>query len=222
MKLPHLIGYPVVIVITAILVFFISQSKCNKPKLYEPDGPPQELISFNEIIDLYDNYHGIDSLIQKYTRQKSSDPSFVASKAVTFDYQELKNYLAFIEKNSVKANIKISSLRFYFGKYQNMKDKTKANRQTLFYNPTTIFNVNGKDVELSYAIESNSKGTRVIPLSKILDSVKKVKGIDITTKQTTSEASLLPLSSIISATANVVESQAGNRGQVTPPPSDLQ
>jgi hypothetical protein len=214
----NLIGYPIVIIITAILTFLVST--CDSPTVivdqgpYPPDGPPEEVLSFGEIIKFYENYTELESLIEDHTRRRISDSTFIAPRSVSFDYQELKNYLAFIEKNAEDAKIKISSLRFHFGKYNNVNDKNKAYRQTLFYNPTFKYKVQGKTLELSYAIQRNGDKISAVPLQEVLDSII---GPQKRVQKSINKASVLSFS-FNNTIYYGAESQAGNRGQINPPP----
>ncbi|MGB6153859.1 MAG: hypothetical protein WBG48_17885 [Pricia sp.] len=76
-----------------------------------------------------------------------------------YDYESLKKYMAFIEQEAAKANVKISTLRFYFANYPN-KDSfdvgrpvKEPRRNTLVFIPT----VNTGQEEFAFFTADDSK-----------------------------------------------------------------
>jgi hypothetical protein len=115
-----------VALICAILSFSIS---CNpKPEnniSAEVVDAPKGIISLNEASSIYDNYtkHRV-SLIEPYeTEQRSPEVAFEASRFVDFDYETMKNYIAYVDQEAAKAGVKkVTKLRMYFANYPNKVD----------------------------------------------------------------------------------------------------
>ncbi|GAA4273887.1 hypothetical protein U6A24_01895 [Aquimarina gracilis] len=215
------IEYLGVALLGALIAFLIFGKQGRDFGPYPPSGNPVDTLSFVEILDFYDNFDNLDTVIRNYTRQRNNDPSFETSRAVSFDYQGLIDYLDFIQNNAEEANIKISQLRFYFGQYGSNVGKDKKFKQTLFFNPTTVFSSGEKQGDLSYAILRSGNKTSAVPLISVLDTLNEGLGQLSNEEKVIQEAaviSILPSSSII---YNGAESQARNAGQLSPPPSDI-
>ncbi|MEO9510599.1 MAG: hypothetical protein ABJN84_15805 [Flavobacteriaceae bacterium] len=93
----------------------------EKPQ--EKIEPPKQIISLEESKSLFDNYsrNRVD-LIQKYEMERNSEEEFHPARFVSWDYDTLKQYMAFIEQEAKAAEVDISELRFYFANYPNKKD----------------------------------------------------------------------------------------------------
>ncbi|WP_297793876.1 hypothetical protein [uncultured Eudoraea sp.] len=87
---------------------------------------PEQIISVEQARKMYQSYtERRVPLIQNYEKsqelQKQEQPkvkdSFDVARYVYYDYQTIKDYLAYIEQEAAKADIEISTLRFYFSNY---------------------------------------------------------------------------------------------------------
>lgn len=80
--------------------------------------PPSGIISLDESKSLYDNYtkHRLNA-IQQYEEARSPEAPFEAARFSSFTYDEIKQYMAYIEQEARDAKVDISSLRFYFANY---------------------------------------------------------------------------------------------------------
>ncbi|MEW7277679.1 hypothetical protein ABW636_03700 [Aquimarina sp. 2201CG1-2-11] len=220
----NLIGYPIVIIITAILAFLVG--KCQGPEVivdqgeYPANGDPEEIISLDQVEDLYNRYEDRVMLIDSL---ETDVPNFEPTRAILFDYQEIKNYLAYIEKNASEANVRISGLRFYFGKYPNDTIPEKRGKQMLFYNPTIDTVINGVRADLAYAIERQGDEVGVTFLKDIIDVKDKRKGKGQANQQGQyqNEASILSFLNFNTAYYGR-DSQTGQGGQHSPPPPGMQ
>ncbi|WP_438426538.1 hypothetical protein [Aquimarina macrocephali] len=211
-KKTNFIGYPIVIIITAILTFLIStcERSKNQEEPYPPNGSPMDMLETKEMGELYYNYderaHHIEDSIKKII------PGFEAVRSITFNYQDLKNYFHFIEKNSVDADIRISGLRFYYGKYKNDKPGKNKGKQMLFFNPTIDTIIGGEKIALAYALERDGNNVTPVFLKDIIGIEKR--------KAQKSEASMLSFLSLFAD--HHYESQGKNGGgQQSPPPYDI-
>jgi len=127
------------------------------------------------------------------------------TEGIWFDYTEFKEYIAFIDKNAKEAKIEISGLRFF------PVISKETRKMALVYNPT----IKSGDGNFSYALQKEDESIKPVLLKDIIKNYVK---IDIPRKlQKGSMFSFLN-----SATTNDnIQSQAGNRGQVNPPPADV-
>ncbi|MEE9361536.1 MAG: hypothetical protein V3U92_02960 [Cellulophaga sp.] len=122
---------------------------------------PEQIVTIEQAKTMYDNYSKRRvGLIEKYETSVKPKEEFHVARLIEYDYETIKNYLAFIEQEAKKADVEISSLRFYFSNYadeQTFKDgeKVKHPRQnSLFMLPTTT--LNGKEV--GFLITEDEKG----------------------------------------------------------------
>lgn len=128
--------------------------------LYPPTGKPENILPFKTIKQLYDRYDLRAELLEKIEGQNIDN--FVASRSITFSYQELVNYFDFIEQLTEKTGERISGLRFYFGKYADDKERTPG-QQLLFFNPTiNTKDAAGNPIELAYSIINSGDKPRII------------------------------------------------------------
>lgn len=103
---------------------------CNeqtkKPQEKEEDKPilkaPDNIISLEQADSIYNNYskHRV-SIIESYEmQQRVPDEDFEASRFVDFDYQMLKDYIAYVDQEAKKAGVqKVQTMRLYFANYPN-------------------------------------------------------------------------------------------------------
>lgn len=86
-------------------------------------SPPEQIVTLEQAKKMFDTYserrvplieHYEDS-INVYV--KKSKDTFSVARYTYYDYATIKQYMAFIEQEAKKANVEISSLRFYFSNY---------------------------------------------------------------------------------------------------------
>lgn len=106
---------------------------------------PQQIISLEEAKELYDTYtRRRAELILKTEGPDDEGIPFEPARFAAFDYNTIKQYMAFIEQEAASANVDISTLRFYFGNYgEKEAGQDKSRRNTVFLVPTT--KSNGQD-----------------------------------------------------------------------------
>ncbi|WP_271782796.1 hypothetical protein [Aquimarina algiphila] len=137
----------------------------NKQSSYLSTGSPKNVLDLGKAQHLFDNYEKRAIEIQNYEKQFKGD--FLTSRSVTFDYQELKNYLDYIEKYADKADIPIKGLRFYFGKYPYDHYKYPG-QQMLFFNPTIHHTLkDGSIKEVAYAIDESESELKIRILNEL-------------------------------------------------------
>ncbi|MGB5229474.1 MAG: hypothetical protein WBN55_14505 [Eudoraea sp.] len=86
---------------------------------------PEQIVSVDQARSMYKSYSERRApLIQNYEdaydkRDSKMKDSFDVARYVYYDYKTIKDYLTYIEKVAAKANVEISTLRFYFSNYPN-------------------------------------------------------------------------------------------------------
>ncbi|WP_281542616.1 hypothetical protein [Maribacter aestuarii] len=223
--------------------FVIGLSSCGDNKSVPQENeievvPPAQIIQIPEAKESYDTYEKRRvTLIQKYedsinrSREnlkainEKNSKAFDVGRFVYYDYETIKQYLAYIEQEAKKANVEISTLRFYFSNYPDetffpgTKDSIKHPRQnSILISPT--YN-DGKRDFLFY-IAQGAEGAEAVPLN---DSFGAIKGYGINEDKPTksyaaiipnlSSSTVLPSSSLQGSTSLTL-----NRGTGVPPPKD--
>jgi len=101
----------------------------------------------------------------------TDDPNYIrATRSLTVDYDELKQYLNFIEQEAQKADVSINGLRIYLGKYPDKEvfpDGTPTpypGIETVFLNPT----MNSGNGNVAFAIQYGAQGEiTATPIGKL-------------------------------------------------------
>ena len=114
-------------------------------------APPKQIITLEEAQGLYKNYSERRSpIIENYEDRmaKMEDSAevkpFDVARYGYYDYQTIKDYIAYIESEAERANVELSTLRIYFANYgkQGMADH-KPKQNTFMIMPTV--KVKGRD-----------------------------------------------------------------------------
>ncbi|WP_339708677.1 hypothetical protein [uncultured Kriegella sp.] len=121
----------------SVLFLSLTSSKCEDDNVVtDPNTnaePPKQIVTIEHAKEMYDSYgkHRVP-LIQTYEDNgRSTDKTeaqaeeatkFDVARYVYYDYDTIKQYLEYIEKEAAAADVEISQLRFYFSNYPD-KDK---------------------------------------------------------------------------------------------------
>ncbi|MFT6371185.1 MAG: hypothetical protein ACJAUQ_000398 [Maribacter sp.] len=128
---------------------FLSILSCNtenKEKTNETAAPivvlpPSNIISLEQAKSTYDNYteHRIN-LIEPYeTEQRVPEEKFEPARFVDFDYEMIKDYIAYVDQEAKKAGVKkVTKLRMYFANYPNEK-KFKDGKEVVHPRQNSLF-----------------------------------------------------------------------------------
>ena len=141
---------------------------------------PDNIIPVQEADNLYKTY-GDDRapIIERNVNDqyRGQDPPYEATRFVTADYEKMKAYMAFIEKESKEAGVTPEGLRIYFGAAE--PTKGKPGKETIFFNPVATFK--GIDGDISYAIHTDSKGNKkAITVGDVIDGkIPKTSNTDL-------------------------------------------
>ncbi|MDC6366756.1 MULTISPECIES: hypothetical protein [Flavobacteriaceae] len=195
----------------------VQKEETSEPALEKPReekvAPPQGIISLEESKSLYDNYSkNRVEIIQAFELETNDDENFKAARFSSFGYEEIKQYMAFIEQEAKGAGVDISSLRLYFANYPNKKDfpdgkKIVHPRQnSIFIVPT--MKVDGHEYGFYIGEDGKAKLIKNAVGANEIGSTQK-------TKQR-SYASFAPTTSAPATYAS--QSLTLNRGSAGPPP----
>lgn len=110
------------LIVLSIFVFSFNSciEKTEKEKKETPEVlAPVQIVQIDQAKEMYDNYSERRlPLIQHYEDSiNGGKEKFDVARYVSYDYETIKQYLAFIEQEAKKANVEISGLRFYFSNY---------------------------------------------------------------------------------------------------------
>ena len=174
----------------------------EKSDCYPNDSKPSQVITYEEMADMMEAFeNGPKKELNKYLKKVTNGKDSVSTVYNWYKLEDLKQYIAYIERISKEKNIPVTGFRIYPSTYpKNYKEKALRNLQTLFFTPTTT--VNGKD---DVAFEPlYSKNGEPAEITQFLEKVKSKK---------VNKASML--------TVNMqegLESSSANRIRPTPPP----
>ena len=109
------------LVLSTLLFSFNScAEKMEKEKEEAPEVlAPTQIVQIEQAKEMYENYTDRRlPLIQNYEDSiNGGKEKFDVARYVSYDYNTIKQYLAFIEQEAKKSNVEISGLRLYFSNY---------------------------------------------------------------------------------------------------------
>lgn len=210
------------LVVVFILFAFLSscQEEQKKEIVTEKIIPPEQIIPISEAKSLHANYTERRlPLIQKYedsiNRERGIAKNFNASRYVSYDYKTIKQYLTFIENEAAKADVDISTLRFYFSNYPD---------KHFFDNKDSIVHPRQNSIMLSPTLKKGDRdylfyigGTQAQPIL-LSDNFGEIKGLGVNEKRPKSQASIVPNFLEPKPILYKETSLTMNRGGGSPPP----
>jgi hypothetical protein len=187
----------------ALIVFgFTScEQKKGKDPVKEPApteiSAPKQIVSVAQAKSMYDAYGKRRvGLIEAYENELAPEKKFDVARFGYYDYNTIKEYMDYIEQEAKKANVEISSLRFYFSNYPDKKTfedgrEIKHPKQNSFF---IIPALKENDREYGFYIREDNDGKNVpVLLTDNLEPKKEV-GTD-RPGESKSEASFMPTTS---------------------------
>ncbi|WP_086476270.1 MULTISPECIES: hypothetical protein [Arenibacter] len=161
-----------------LLLLAIASCKPSPEPAPTPVKAPAQIVSVAQAKQMYDAYgERRVGLIERFENEQSPEKKFDVARFGSYDYQTIKDYLNYIEQEAKKANVEISTLRFYFSNYpdqETFKDgrKIKHPKQNSFFLiPTTK---DDKKEDYAFYIQEDDAGNRTpILLTNNLNPKKK-------------------------------------------------
>jgi len=192
--------------ILLVCVLFLSSCKKEVENLscYPNSKRPNIAITYEEMAEMFDEYDdGAKKVLDKYMKKESKGKDSVSTISNWYRLEDLKQYIAYLEKISAEKGIKLTGIKIYPATYP--KDygiKKYRERQTLIFTPTTI--IEGKE-DVAFEPLYSKKGNP-ISITKFLEQVRNKK---------VNEASILP--NPFYKTFEGLESSSANRASIQPP-----
>jgi hypothetical protein len=193
-----------------LVTFFVFSCKteCNHTEntdlsCYSNSKKPSQVITYKEMSEMMYAYDkGAKKELDKYIKKESGGKDTISTDYNWYKLDDLKQYIAYIERISKEKNIPVTGFRITPSEYpKNYTDKSLRNRITIIFTPTTTIG-NRDDVAFEPLYSDIGKP---VEITKYLEQarVKKVFG-----------GSILPMS--FNAQEDL-ESSSANRIKPTPP-----
>ncbi len=142
-----------VTVLATLVSVLISCNETPKEKPQQEEKPgigkeieaPKNIISIKEASAIYDNYtnYRIPAIVEFETKQRAPSEKFDPARFVDFDYQMIKDYIAYVDREAENAGVKkVTTLRMYFANHPNEKkfpdgkDVVHPRQNSIFLLPT--------------------------------------------------------------------------------------
>ena len=192
-----------------ILLFFISIISCTTETVSECEEVnnkrPSQAINYEEVASMFKTYdNGQKKVLDEYIISRTRGKDSVATVSIFFKLEELKQYIAYVEKLSKEKEIELTGIRIFNAAYPaDYENKDYQNRTTSILFPTTNI---GDKKDIAYEpLQSGFK--KPVSMQSVLN-----KFADSTTKKV-NRASLLP----VTLQGPPPPSSGLNRGDISPP-----
>lgn len=142
-----------------------------RPKDDEPVmvDAPKQIISIEQAKQMYETYSERRvPIIKEYEGLNSDSTEFAPTRLGEYDYDTLKQYLAYIESEAKEAGVEINKLRFYFVNYPDAEKfddgkPVQFPRQNSFFLVPTL---KRDGADYAFLTDDDGQGNRVAVLVK--------------------------------------------------------
>lgn len=188
--------------------------------------PPKQIVTVEHAKDMYDAYskHRVPIIEAYEDSVRRNEAKFDVARYVYYDYETIKQYLAYIEQEAAAADVKISKLRFYFSNYPD-KEKFPDGRTILHPKQNSIMispTLDKGDRDYLFYTTDGEQGKRKAVLLDDRFDPEKEQGMGAATRPTQrNEASFIPNTTNAASTVRpmfVDKSMTLNEGNSVPPP----
>jgi len=121
------------------LFLFNCKSEMKPQMTRVNDSRPSNAITYKEMASMFHQYDvGQKPVLDKYRREFTKDPKdTIESVSHFYDINQLKQYIAYLERLSKEKDIKLTGIRIFSAAYpKDYVDKELRGRQTLVFMPT--------------------------------------------------------------------------------------
>lgn len=187
-------------------IFILSCKSEATSQVTEVDSSrPSNTITYKEMASMFHQYDvGQKPVLDQYRKEFTGDANEIESISHYYEINQLKQYIAYIERLSKEKDIELTGVRIFTAAYpKDYSDKLLRGRQTLIFMPTADTK---EKKNVAYEPLYSNKG-EAIPFTKFLDQFSSKE-----TKQVV-RASFLPF---IGAQEDL-KSSGANRLKPTPP-----
>ncbi|ARV16135.1 hypothetical protein [Polaribacter sp. SA4-12] len=189
------------------LFIFSCKTECNHEDHKINDSRPSNAISYQEMASMFNQYDiGQKKVLDKYRGEFTKDPKdAIESISHFYELNDLKQYIAYLEKLSKEKEIKLTGIRIFSAAYpREHSDRSLRGRHTLVFMPTAKI---GDKYDVAFEPLYSEKG-QPIQFTEFLD---KYSGKE--TKQV-NRASFIPF---MNTQVKLLLSSGANRLDPTPP-----
>ncbi len=159
-----------------LFAFMFLISSCNQEKqnadpdhlsCYPNNKRPSQAITYKEMASMFKEYdNGQKKVLDEYISKKTKGKSNEATISEFFSIDELKQYIAYIEKLSKEKDIKLTGVKIFTAAYpSDYKVKAYQNRVSFILMPTTDI---GDKKNVAYEPLKSSKG-KPVPMQNVLN-----------------------------------------------------
>ena len=190
----------------ALIVFGFTSCEQKKEKtpvtepVTEEISAPKQIVSVAQAKTMYDAYgERRVGLIEKYENELDPEKKFDVARFGYYDYNTIKEYIKYIEQEAKKANVEISSLRFYFSNYPDKKTfedgrEIKHPKQNSFFIIPAVKDKDNREYGFYIREEDDGKNVPVL-LTDNLEPKKDREMDRMQSQESKSEASFMPTTS---------------------------
>ncbi len=201
-------SFKYIIPLTMILMLVECKDDHTSPDDNNNDGPPTIVVDAPQMVipiqrgaELFYNYKANRiPIIEEYQNSNlpQGEEKYLATTSITFNYEELKRYLKYIEQQSKDANTDIEGLRVYLGQYSTSSNEQYPRAETVFFNPTMLVDKN----EVAFAIYNQNGKPVAVTVGEVIGNKKPVGKNNL----------------VLTLQDDGITSLAGNQGHRRPPP----
>jgi len=159
----------------AISIPFMSCVDPVQKPANETVDPPEEIISVVQAKEMYESYEDRRiGIIRQFEGPNPDGSAFEPTRYGWYDYETIKQYLAYIEQEAEQAGVEISGLKFYFSNYPDAETFEDGNpiafrkQNSFFLTPTLSQNGN----HVAFLTTGNGEGGRQAILVK--DKIREI------------------------------------------------
>jgi hypothetical protein len=149
------------------------QTKDSDSSCYPDSKRPSQAITYGEMDAMMDAYDkGAKKELNKYMKKISGGKDSVSTNYNWYRLQDLKQYIAYIERISKEKNIEVTGFRIYPTSYpKKYSIEDLQGRQTLIFTPTTKI---GNKEDVAFEPLYSEKG-KPVEIGKFLEQVRSNK-----------------------------------------------
>jgi hypothetical protein len=196
------------LLIFSIIAFSCITESTNKESVnedlscYPNSNRPSQVITYEEMADMMQTFDkGPKKELNKYLKKVTAGKDSVSTVYNWYKLEDLKQYIAYIERISKEKDIPVTGFRIYPSTYpENYSNKKLRNLQTLIFTPTTKL---GDKDDVAFEPLYSEKG-KPAEINQFLDQVRNKKLNKGSELKANSQDSLM--------------SSSANRMRPTPPP----
>jgi hypothetical protein len=196
------------LLIFSIIAFSCITESTNKESVnedlscYPNSNRPSQVITYEEMADMMQTFDkGPKKELNKYLKKVTAGKDSVSTVYNWYKLEDLKQYIAYIERISKEKDIPVTGFRIYPSTYpENYSNKKLRNLQTLIFTPTTKL---GDKDDVAFEPLYSEKG-KPAEINQFLDQVRNKK--------------LNKGSELKANSQNSLMSSSANRMRPTPPP----